>query len=88
MVFHSIASYDGLNVQSVSLPLEGPAEDFSEYEGASFDDFPEAVQSSFLDYLNQRGVNDDLASFVSQYSEVKEQQEYVLMLEKAIAFTE
>lgn len=87
MVFRNIATYDGLNVQSMSLPLNGPAKDFTQYNGGKFLDFPQVVQSSFLAYLNQRGINDDLASYISQYSEAKEQQEYVMMLEKAVAFT-
>ncbi|KAF8556815.1 mitochondrial glycoprotein [Imleria badia] len=47
------------------------------YAGPRFDRLPAAVQEAFEKWLNERGVNEDLATFISQYGTLKEHKEYV-----------
>lgn len=56
------------------------------YGGPDFSDLEEDVQESFLDYLEERGVDGDLAFFVLAHSREKEQKEYVNWLESFESF--
>ncbi|KAG8216920.1 putative regulatory protein suaprga1 [Butyriboletus roseoflavus] len=58
------------------------------YIGPQFDTLDVAVQEEFEKWLNERGVNEGLATFIPEYSEHKEQKEYVRWLENVKNFIE
>ncbi|CAK4082351.1 unnamed protein product [Aphanomyces euteiches] len=87
LVFDCVAS-SVLTVEGV-LHTENMDElNESDYEGPRFGDLEEDVQEAFADYLNERHINDDLANFITQFADLKEQKEYVTFLEGAQKFTE
>jgi len=56
------------------------------YLGPSFEHLDMNVQEQFESYLRERGIAEGLALFISEYSEFKEQQEYVRWLEGVKSF--
>jgi len=58
------------------------------YIGPQFDTLDVAVQEEFEKWLNERGVNEGLATFIPEYSEHKEQKEYVRWLDNVKNFVE
>ena len=81
---------DGLTISTVSMDKNVDENNVEvnddAYGGPYFDDLSEEIQWGFREYLNQRHVNDDLALFIAEYSEVKLQKEYVGFLEQAAEF--
>jgi len=71
----SFESYDEEN------PILG-----TNYSGPNFEDLEETIQDKFHDYLEERGINSDLASFIVEYHLDKEQREYTSWLEKVSKF--
>ncbi|KAI7868329.1 mitochondrial glycoprotein [Spinellus fusiger] len=51
-----------------------------QYIGPQFPDLDDGVQSLFLRYLEERGINTALANFLPEYIEYKEQAEYMRWL--------
>lgn len=47
-----------------------------QYQGPRFLDLDESVQTGFENYLDAKGINEDLAEFIMAYSEFKEESEY------------
>lgn len=74
------------NVQYIPAGKSADSEDL--YSGPVFDKLSEDLQESVLDYLAERGIDDDMAFFVISYSEQKEQAEYVNWLNKLLLFVE
>jgi len=58
------------------------------YIGPQFDTLDVGVQEEFEKWLNERGVNEGLATFVPEYSEFKEQKEYVRWLDNVKTFVD
>lgn len=58
------------------------------YQGPSFDNLDESVQSSFETYLEARGINSELADFIAEYSSYRENKEYLNWLKKFRTFVE
>lgn len=56
------------------------------YGGPDFADLEEDVQESFLDYLEERKIDGDLAFFVLAHSREKEQKEYIHWLDTFESF--
>ncbi|KAJ1311356.1 hypothetical protein OPQ81_009849 [Rhizoctonia solani] len=56
------------------------------YIGPQFDHLDVTVQEEFERYLEERDINDVLATFIPQYSEYKEQKEYVKWLQNVKSF--
>ncbi|EJS43277.1 mam33p [Saccharomyces arboricola H-6] len=56
------------------------------YHGPPFSNLDEELQESLEAYLESRGINEELASFISAYSEFKENNEYISWLEKMKKF--
>ncbi|CAI4064621.1 hypothetical protein SKDZ_09G0960 [Saccharomyces kudriavzevii ZP591] len=56
------------------------------YHGPPFSNLDEELQESLEAYLESRGVNEELASFISAYSEFKENSEYISWLGKMKKF--
>ncbi|KAF8623860.1 hypothetical protein AX15_006177 [Amanita polypyramis BW_CC] len=56
------------------------------YIGPQFDTLDVGVQEEFEKFLQERGVNESLALFIPEYSEYKEQQEYIRWLNNVKAF--
>lgn len=46
------------------------------YQGPSFSDLDESLQTEFETYLSEKGINGELADFIISYSEHKEEDEY------------
>ncbi|EQC34039.1 hypothetical protein SDRG_08254 [Saprolegnia diclina VS20] len=87
LIFDCVAS-SILTIDSV-MHLEENADevDNSAYHGPRFIDLENDVQEAFADYLNDRHINDDLANFIMEYADLKEQKEYVTFLENVQKFT-
>ncbi|KAH7907540.1 mitochondrial glycoprotein [Hygrophoropsis aurantiaca] len=58
------------------------------YIGPQFDTLDVAVQEEFEKYLQERGINESLAMFIPEYSEYKEQKEYVRWLDNVKNFVD
>lgn len=56
------------------------------YIGPQFDELDEGLQQLFAQYLEERGVDTALASFLPDYVEYKEQKEYIRWLENVKDF--
>uniref|UniRef100_A0AAV1U7R3 Mitochondrial glyco protein n=1 Tax=Peronospora matthiolae TaxID=2874970 RepID=A0AAV1U7R3_9STRA len=62
------------------------AEDETLYFGPDFIDLELDVQDKFYGYLAERKIDDELAQFISQFADLKEQREYLSFLEDAASF--
>jgi complement component 1 Q subcomponent-binding protein, mitochondrial len=58
------------------------------YMGPQFDTLDVGLQEEFEKYLQERGINEDLAMFIPEFAEYKEQVEYVRWLEGVKTFVE
>lgn len=56
------------------------------YSGPAYDNLDEELQTLFDRYLEERGIDADLANFIPDYITVKEQKEYVRWLENVKNF--
>ncbi|KAL5641215.1 hypothetical protein ACGC1H_001633 [Rhizoctonia solani] len=56
------------------------------YIGPQFDHLDTNVQEEFERYLDERGIGADLALFIPDYSEYKEQKEYIKWLQSVKSF--
>uniref|UniRef100_M4B837 Mitochondrial glyco protein n=1 Tax=Hyaloperonospora arabidopsidis (strain Emoy2) TaxID=559515 RepID=M4B837_HYAAE len=64
------------------------AEDETLYFGPDFIDLELDVQDKFYCYLAERKIDDELAQFISQFADLKEQREYLAFLEDAASFVQ
>jgi len=75
-----------------NLPFQANAEtDFKRnliYGGPQYDDLDADLVSAIDEWLNTRGINDDLAKFVHEYISYKEQNLYMHFLQDMQHFTE
>ncbi|KAG7394469.1 hypothetical protein PHYBOEH_005169 [Phytophthora boehmeriae] len=62
------------------------AEDETLYFGPNFIDLELDVQEKFYEYLADRKIDDELAQFINQFADLKEQREYLAFLQDASAF--
>jgi complement component 1 Q subcomponent-binding protein len=61
-------------------------EDETLYFGPNFIDLELDVQDKFYAYLAERKIDDELAQFITQFADLKEQREYLAFLEDAEGF--
>ncbi|CAO2206852.1 unnamed protein product [Urochloa humidicola] len=73
--FECSAWPDEMEVQRVFPVRRGGHAPVQQYVGRQFSELDEEMQSAVRDYLEQRGVNDDLASFLHAHMENKEHTE-------------
>lgn len=57
------------------------------YGGPEISELDQEVVGNFVGYLEERGINDDIAKYVLDYSVFREQQEYESWLSKVAEFT-
>ncbi|KAJ0406272.1 hypothetical protein P43SY_007060 [Pythium insidiosum] len=62
------------------------AKDESLYFGPNFVELELDLQESLYEYLAARHIDDDLAQFITQFADLKEQREYLSFLESAAKF--
>lgn len=87
ILFDCVSSRD-MKIQNIQFfPTGKTVNDETVYGGPRFDDLEEKLQDSFYDYLNDRGVDNEVSFFILSYSAVKEQTEYVNWLNKIVDFT-
>jgi complement component 1 Q subcomponent-binding protein, mitochondrial len=67
------------SVVTASSALEGSG---NTYRGPDFDRLDEGLQASFKAYLEERGIDDDMAFFILSKSQQKEQNDYLDWLHK------
>jgi len=78
-----------LKVSNVQyLPAGKEVDDDFLYSGPTFSQLSEELADSFLSFLAERKIDDDMAFFVLSYSREKEQKEYVNWLNKVLEFVE
>ncbi|KAJ3280561.1 Mitochondrial acidic protein mam33 [Borealophlyctis nickersoniae] len=58
------------------------------YSGPVFEELDEGLQELFLRFLSERGFDENLSAFISQYTEAKEQKEYMSWLENVGKFVQ
>ncbi|KIJ14700.1 hypothetical protein PAXINDRAFT_169605 [Paxillus involutus ATCC 200175] len=58
------------------------------YIGPQFDTLDVTVQEEFEKFLQERGINENLAMLIPEYSEYKEQKEYIRWLENVKNFVD
>jgi complement component 1 Q subcomponent-binding protein len=58
------------------------------YIGPQFETLDISVQEEFEKFLQERGINESLAMFIPEYSEFKEQKEYIKWLENVKSFVD
>ncbi|ESW07797.1 hypothetical protein PHAVU_010G159900 [Phaseolus vulgaris] len=58
------------------------------YVGPEFTELDDALQDSLYDFLEVRGINDELAVFLHQYMKHKDKTEYVRWMERVKSFIE
>jgi complement component 1 Q subcomponent-binding protein len=58
------------------------------YRGPTFDNLDEGLQDELLNYLAERGVDEDMALFVISYAREKEEKEYQNWLKNFMKLTE
>ncbi|KAL6784917.1 CGL104 [Auxenochlorella protothecoides x Auxenochlorella symbiontica] len=78
-----------MEVDEVTLsPADEDEEAFNEvpYQGPRFEELDEGLQAELLHYLDERGVNADLAVYITALNFDKEQREYTQWLERMQAF--
>lgn len=85
--FECVAS-SNLTVERVRYlgDFTADAEKDSLYFGPNFADLELDVQEKLYDYLAERKIDDELAQFITQYADLKEQREYLSFLESAEKF--
>ncbi|KAF1792726.1 S-adenosyl-L-methionine-dependent methyltransferase [Phytophthora cactorum] len=62
------------------------AEDETLYFGPNFIDLELDAQDKFYEYLAERNIDDELAQFITQFADYKEQREYLAFLEDTETF--
>lgn len=62
------------------------AEDETLYFGPNFIDLELDVQDHFYSYLAERKIDDELAQFITQFADLKEQREYLAFLQDSARF--
>jgi len=77
-------SKDGTMLKSPSAQSEYARSEL--YTGPRFFDLDESVQEAFSSYLNERGFNTELSDFIQEYSEWKEQKQYLQWLSNLKGF--
>ncbi|RLM60547.1 mitochondrial glycoprotein [Panicum miliaceum] len=75
LIFECSAWPDEMEVQRVFPVRRGGPSPVQQYVGRQFSELDEEMQSAVRDYLEQRGVNDELAAFLHAYMENKEHNE-------------
>ncbi|XP_062194857.1 uncharacterized protein At2g39795, mitochondrial-like [Phragmites australis] len=80
LTFECSAWPDEMEVQRVFPIRRGGPAPVQQYVGRQFSELDEEMQSAVRDYLEQRGVNDDLAAFLHSYMENKEHAELIRWL--------
>lgn len=78
-------SVQGIRIMSAAA---NETEETDAYSGPPFEELQEEVQETFLDWLEERKVDGDLAFFVLAHARTKEQQEYVHWLHELQEFTD
>ena len=56
------------------------------YLGPTFDSLEPDLKNAFMGYLAKRGIDDELANFIFDFKDYKENKEYIAWLEKVSAF--
>ncbi|KAJ1429178.1 Mitochondrial glycoprotein [Sesbania bispinosa] len=58
------------------------------YAGPDFEDLDDELQDSLYDFLEVRGINDELAIFLHQYMKHKDKTEFIKWMERVKSFIE
>ncbi|KAH9478223.1 Mitochondrial acidic protein mam33 [Psilocybe cubensis] len=85
MTVENISFYDDAKL-GTELTAEADWNRRGLYIGPQFETLDVGVQDEFEKYLQERGINESLATFIPEYAAHKEQQEYVKWLGKVKNF--
>ncbi|KAF9051924.1 regulatory protein suaprga1 [Panaeolus papilionaceus] len=86
-VIENISFYENAKL-GTELTAEADWQRRGVYIGPQFETLDQTVQDEFEKYLNERGINETLATFIPEYATHKEQQEYVKWLGKVRSFVD
>ena len=87
LIFDCLAS-ESLEIEGIRMEGENTNSNTVPYDGPSFMELDLDVQDGFMTYLEDRAITDDVARFIQEFSENKEQKEYVRFLAEVSKFTE
>ncbi|KAI7898571.1 mitochondrial glycoprotein [Cokeromyces recurvatus] len=91
LVLHTVAQDGYLNINSTrffkdeiknitDFHNEHQLEEKDSYMGPNFDELNDDIQTTFSQYLEERGINTALATFLPDYVDYKEQKEYEIVI--------
>jgi len=66
-----------LQIRDAHLVSTSTDVELKTYKGPPFENISEALGEAFLQYLEERKIDDDLSGFIQQFSMDKEQREYI-----------
>lgn len=87
MRIHRVTMYAAGEEPSADAVFGGMGEPAA-YSGPAFDELDNALQNAFYEYMADRGIDDALATKLSDFCSNKEQLEYVKWLETMKAFAQ
>lgn len=81
------SAFDQVMIDAVRyVPPGKSVTDDTLYDGPTFDHLDSELQAAFYSYLSDRQIDDDLATFIVNYSREKEQNEYAYWLRQLAFF--
>ncbi|KAF8059682.1 ATG11 [Scenedesmus sp. PABB004] len=86
LVFECISDGTYVDIRHVSLEPAGGLESETAFTGPVFGELDDELQAAFRQYLQERGVTEDLGEYLRHLMYDKEQQEYVAWLRGVAAF--
>ncbi|VVT47400.1 uncharacterized protein SAPINGB_P001692 [Magnusiomyces paraingens] len=87
LLVENVTPYESADV-ALANTSEADFKRRSIYQGPAFSNLDENLQSALEQYLESRGIDAGLASFISDYANVRENNEYILWLKKIQNFVE
>ena len=83
----SVAHLPSADIPEAQI-ADAPSSSEKLYSGPQFPQLDEELQALLENYLNERGIDTQLAMFIPEYIDVKEQKEYLRWLEQVRKFVE
>lgn len=87
LLIENLTPYDSAEI-ALAANAEGDYKRREVFQGPAFSNLDENLQSALEQYLESRGIDSDLANFISDYSSIRENEEYILWLKKIQNFVE
>jgi len=87
MIFSCLTDTEGVLIESVRFAKVGDSADTG-YAGPNFEELEDELQESLYNYLVERGVGEELGSFITAYTALKENSQYLTWLKNMQTFVQ